>query len=138
MLSPETSGFDLSLGSTHVLTAEQLQEIGTTGNKHEQSLGNFFRVLSTDPNIKAVSIARITGGGIYSHFFVGDLLNQEAMIRTLEVTDNSLDFLEEAAGDKAFYHGFINVGGRPFEEVENRYRSRAHEGLELVGIVRFQ
>lgn len=118
----------------------------------DRAFAEFFHSIAQDPNIEGVAISKINYGGIYTHWFTRQLLdNHEASRRSLEVTGGSYSHLKAASGDQTGYASFITLGERSFDEVEKKFRDdwevvpendyfgrgANSEDLELVGIFKF-
>lgn len=137
-------------GQTMSLNREEfLQEpLENLSDREEQAMGTFVRKLAEDPNIAGVALSRIRmSGQVFTHVFVSDALNGEAMRRTLRVVGGSLNLLE-GGGPSAFMH----LGEKTFDEIEAKFRADWDMGnpnnpfrpypnsaeLDLLAIIKFE
>lgn len=154
MVEANHSSSELSFeqGETIEISRSDYQNLEQYEDPQDRAFAEFFRTIAQDPNIAGVALSKINYGGIYTHWFTRELLdNREAARRSLEVTGKSYPHLKEASGDQTGYSSFISLGERSFDEAEKNFRENwdvvpendyfgrgaNSEGLELVGIFKF-
>jgi len=147
----EGAGFTPDKGI--VVSRTEVKTIEASQHPKEQAFNDFLALVAQDPNIQGVVISRITNGGIFTDWFVREIVGEQAR-NSMEIIGKSYRLLGAALGDRAGYGGFWPIHDRTFEEMEAVFREkwttpsngpfdfnlgRAHgENLELAGIIKFE
>jgi len=153
---------EFQIGETLIIKREDFLagKYGFLEDLTEIAMANFLNEFAGDNNILGFALSSMrVSGGIYTHVFVRNLPDRDAMRATLETTGRSFQHLESAARQDAGPHSYINMSDKSPQEFAEWFKEEFHsphnygeedllrhftelagssEELELLGIVMFE